>query len=305
MSAQTLRFRRRPEWFCSCAVALATVAAAFSQLAEVPYLTGRITDNAEILSYEGRARITELLRAHEAGNTDQVAVLTMRSLEGAQLEEFAARVSESWKLGEAGKNNGVLLIVSPGDHRARVDVGAGLAGKLDEMSAARIVRDLMAPRFEQGDFDAGVEAGVRAVISALEGDDQPGTVPSESGKASSDSIFEGPDLTLQERVLIGAFIFGIIGLFTIIGLLTPGAGWFLYLFLIPFWAMFPIIVLGINGAFVTFIAYIIGFPVVKLAIRHTELFQKVAANFKSKGGGQIGGFAMRSGSGSSHTWSSR
>jgi len=62
------------------------------------------------------------------------------------------------------------------------------------------------------------------------------------------------------RILLGAFIFGIIGLFTIIGVLTPGMGWFLYLFLIPFWAMFPIVVVGVRGALVLFLAYVIGFP---------------------------------------------
>ena len=69
------------------------------------------------------------------------------------------------------------------------------------------------------------------------------------------------------RILLGCFIFGIIGLFTFMGIVTPGMGWFLYFFLIPFWAMFPIIILGVRGALILLGTYVIGFPLAKLIVR--------------------------------------
>ncbi len=88
---------------------------------------------------------------------------------------------------------------------------------------------------------AGVEAGVRNVIGVLEGGKAPDDEAIANGKKpeSSGLHLEGPDLSITERILFGAFIFGIIGLFTVIGVLAPGVGWFLYFFLIPFWATFP------------------------------------------------------------------
>jgi uncharacterized protein len=290
---------------CGLAATLIAIAAAWPQVAEIPYMTGRITDNAEILSSEARARITELLKAHEEADTDQVAVLTLPSLEGVRLEEFATRVFQEWKLGEKGKDNGVLLLVSPGDRRIRIEVGSGLAGKLADASAARIIRDVITPRFQEGDYNQGVEAGLRAIISQLEGNERTEAAPPQGEEAESESFMEAPDLPIHERILIGAFIFAIIGIFTILGVLMPGAGWFLYVFLIPFWAMFPIIVVGTRGAFILLIIYLVGFPVAKLSLSHTGWFRNMKADFQSKGVAQIGGFAIRSGARPGSSWSSR
>jgi len=291
-------------FLCCFAAALFTFAAAWAQVAEVPYLTGRITDNAEILSPETREHITEMLKAHEEANTDQIAILTVPSLEGGRLEEFAARVFQSWQLGEKGKDNGVLLLVSPGDRRIRIEVGSGLKGKLSEVVAGRIIRDLMTPRFNQGDYNLGVEAGVHAIIGHLEGNEQPDAAPLKKEQAKSEPFFEGPDLPIFERILIGSFVFGIIGLFTIIGVLTPGVGWFLYLFLIPFWAMFPIIVVGTRGAFILLITYLVCFPVAKLVLARARWYREAKADLKSKGVAQIGGFTVRTGGRSRSSWSS-
>ena len=84
----------------------------------------------------------------------------------------------------------------------------------------------------------------------------------EAGAAdrkSHQAYLEMPDMSITERILIGAFIFGIIGLFTVIGVLTPGVGWFLYFFLIPFWAMFPMIVVGTTGALICWAPISLGF----------------------------------------------
>jgi uncharacterized protein len=117
------------------------------------------------------------------------------------------------------------------------------------------------------------------------------------------SFFDGPDLAWPERILIGGFVFGIIGLFTFVGLITPGVGWFLYFFLIPFWAMFPIVVLGVTGALYLFGTYLVGFPLIKWFISRRDWYRKAVHDLKTKGTARIGGFVMGGRSGGS-SWSS-
>ncbi len=104
------------------------------------------------------------------------------------------------------------------------------------------------------------------------------------------------------RILLGAFIFGIIGLFTVIGVMTPGVGWFLYVFLIPFWAMFPIIIVGVKGALVLLGIYVVGYPIAKLVLSRQPWYAKAAHEMKTKGSTSIGGFVV-SGGRSSGGWS--
>jgi uncharacterized protein len=286
--------------------ALVLAAAALAEI-DVPYLTGRVTDNAEVLSPAARARLDELLRAHEHATTNQVAVLTVPTLDGESIEDFAIRVFGAWKLGQKGKDNGVLLIVVPRDRRMRIEVGYGLESALPDVAAARIIRDAMAPRFKAGDLDGGVEAGVAAIIAQLTGAAPPPPAADTPAAAATParprrSAFTGPDLGLPERILLGGFIFGIIGLFTTLGIVTPG-GWFLYAFLIPFWAMFPMIVVGVDAAVVIFVAYLIAFPVLKVMVGRTGWHAKAAAELARKGVTTIGGFTVTRGS-SGSSWSS-
>jgi len=272
--------------------------------ADIPYLTGRVTDNAQILSPETRQSLTETLKEHEDRTTNQIAVLTIPTLDGENIEEYAVRVFDAWKLGQKGKDNGILIIVVPDDHRMRIEVGYGLEPILTDGMAGEIIRTVMTPKFKNNDYDGGITDGAQAVITVLEG----GTLSAmagESGKSGGldDLHIQGPDLGIMERILIGAFIFGIIGLFTAMGILTPGVGWFLYFFLIPFWATFPIIVLGTRGAFACLVTYVIGFPIAKLFIKKTKWYKKAKKDLRKKGRASIGGFSFSSG-GSGHSWSS-
>lgn len=278
---------------------LALPLAAHAQRAEVPYLTGRVVDNAEILKPDTRRRLAGELQAHEKKTTNQVAVLTVPTIHGESIEEYAVRVFEQWKLGQKGKDNGVLVVVVPQDRRMRIEVGYGLEGTLTDAAASRIVRDVMTPRFRAGDYDGGVSQGVAAIIAQLEGK---GTVPgyAPEPQAQQSEFIKAPRMALHEKVLMGAFIFGIIGLFTVIGILTPGMGWFLYLFLIPFWAMFPVMIFGSGITFYILIAYLVGFPVAKLLVSRRDWYSKAAEELRKKGRASIGGFTLGSGGG----WSS-
>ena len=179
-------------------------------------------------------------------------VLTVPTIGSESIEEYATRVFDAWKLGQKGKDNGVLVVVAPKDRKMRIEVGYGLEGTLTDATASRIIRNEMTPQFKADNFDGGVESGVNAIVALLEG-------RRASRRTSASSIvveqrafgvrrLRRADLPpWPMRILLGAFIFGIIGLFTVIGVMTPGMGWFLYLFLIPFWAMFPIMIVGVQG----------------------------------------------------------
>jgi uncharacterized protein len=275
--------------------------------ADIPYLSGRVVDDAEILSSAAHSRLTIMMREHEQRTTNQIAVLTVPTIQGASIEEHALAVFENWKLGQRGKDNGVLVVIVPRDRRMRIEVGYGLEGTLTDLAAARIVRNIITPRFKENDFDRGVEEGVTAIVAQLEGRAPSPAVAGDAASSASSSISSGlqvPDLPLTERILFGAFIFGIIGLFTIIGILTPGMGWFLYLFLIPFWAMFPIVVVGTEGALVLLGCYLVGFPLAKLLLARSKWYEKAKNDLKTKGHASIGGFSLGHSGSSSSSWSS-
>ncbi len=264
---------------------------------DVPYLTGRVVDEANILSPAVEQNIAQMSERHEKASGDQIVVLTLPSLEGESIEGYATRVFEAWKLGQKGKDNGVLVIVAPNDRKMRIEVGYGLEGTLTDAAAARIIREVMTPQFKSGNFEAGIQNGVTAIVQGLEGQADWNS-PGESASGAKKSSFAQIEQDLPPwpmRILLGAFIFGIIGLFTVIGVLTPGVGWFLYVFLIPFWAMFPIIIVGVKGALALLVVYVVAYPIAKIVISRQEWYQKAAKEMKTKGSTTIGGMVISSG----------
>lgn len=273
--------------------------------ADIPYLTGRVNDNANVLTAETRQMLSDSLKAHEDRTGNQVVVLTITTLGDDNIEDYANKVFNEWKLGQEGKDNGILIIVVPDDRRMRIEVGYGLEGALPDLLASWIIQDVMTPRFRENDYNGGVIAGVKSVLQTLDGEVLTEGVGSEE-TASEESEFmniEAPDMPLAQRILFGAFIFGIIGLFTFLGIVTPGQGWFLYFFLIPFWAMFPIIIVGTNGALVCLITYLIAFPTIKLLLKKTKWYEKAKNDLRTKGTASVGGFTI-GGSSSGSSWSS-
>jgi uncharacterized protein len=136
-------------------------------------LTGRVMDRAGILSDATERALDAQLAAHEAQTTNQVVVLTVPSLEGQTVEEVANRLFERWGLGQAGRDNGVLLLVARDDRELRIEVGYGLEGDLTDAEAGRIIRHVLVPAFRDGDFDGGVRAGTAAILGTIEGTYEP------------------------------------------------------------------------------------------------------------------------------------
>ena len=267
--------------------------------AAIPYLSGRVVDEAEVLSATARNRIGSMLQAHEQATGNQIVVLTVNGIGTESIEDFAMRVFESWKLGTRERNNGVLIVVGPQEHRMRIEVGYGLEDTLTDVAADRIIRNLMTPRFREGNYDVGVEAGATAVIQILEGR-QPADADADwaaPARPASGFHVEAAPMPLAERILISLFVFGIIGLFTFIGLVTPGSmSWFLYFFLIPFWSMFPMAIFGSNAALIIIGTYALLYPITKLVLARMPWYLKAQEDLKTKGMARIGGMTIIPGS---------
>jgi len=139
---------------------------------DVPRLQGYVNDDAGMISPSAKSKIEEVLRAFEQSDSTQIVILTVPSLEGENIEEFGIRVAEAWKIGQQGKDNGVLFIVSKQERRIRIEVGRGLEGKLTDLMAGRIIDQVIKPRFKQADFDGGFITGVSALIDATRGEFQ-------------------------------------------------------------------------------------------------------------------------------------
>jgi uncharacterized protein len=140
---------------------------------KVPPLTHRVNDFASMISIQTRDRLEAHLSEFEKSESTQVVVLTIDSLEGDSLEDFSMRVFEAWRIGQAGRDNGVLLLISKSDRKIRIEVGYGLEGKLTDLNAGRIIRDVIAPEFKKGSFDVGIQNGVDAILKTVLGEFEP------------------------------------------------------------------------------------------------------------------------------------
>ncbi|MGL4325386.1 MAG: TPM domain-containing protein [Beijerinckiaceae bacterium] len=153
-----------------CVWIIAVCAVATAQT--FPPLTGRVVDQANVLSPEAEMALDQKLKAHEDKTSDQIVVATIRSLEGYDIADYANRLFRSWKLGQAKTNNGVLVLVAPNDRKIRVEVGYGLEGSLTDAVSRVIIAGAIAPKFKQNDYGGGLNAGVDAIIGTLTGDDE-------------------------------------------------------------------------------------------------------------------------------------
>jgi len=165
---------RRGSWSLSTILLLALLQfMSYSSLMAalaVPALTGRVNDYAGMISAPVKADLQTKLKQFETAESTQIVILTVQSLKGDPIEDFSIKVAEAWKIGQKGKDNGVLLIVSKDDHKVRIEVGYGLEGKLTDLMAGRIVRDEIVPAFKAGRFDEGFTKGVTAIIAAAHGE---------------------------------------------------------------------------------------------------------------------------------------
>src|SRR5262245_44875320 len=147
---------------------LALVAPAAAAL-DFPALTGRVVDEAGILDQATIAELTTKLADLEAKTTDQLVVVTLKSLRGTSIEDYGYQLGRQWKIGQKDKNNGALLIVAPADRKVRFEIGYGLEGTLTDAIGRFIIETSILPRFRANDFPGGIKRGVDDAILVLTG----------------------------------------------------------------------------------------------------------------------------------------
>lgn len=142
----------------------------------VPSLEAPVNDNAGIIDDQTSYAIGTGLRRLKDATGTQITVLTIPSLGGLTIEQASIQVTDKWKLGSRGTDNGVLLIVAPTERKVRIEVGTGLEGVLTDAYSNRIIQDQILPRFRQGDFSQGILAGVVGIIHYTNPDQDPQTL---------------------------------------------------------------------------------------------------------------------------------
>jgi uncharacterized protein len=147
---------------------------------DAPQLTGRVNDFAGMLSPEAASRLEQKLAAFERDQTTQIVVLTVPSLQGDDIDQFTIRVADQWKIGQKGRDNGVLLVLAQAERKVRIEVGLGLQGVLPDITSGRIIRDVMRPYLKTGNFDQGIAAGVDGIMAATKGEFKAGPAERKS-----------------------------------------------------------------------------------------------------------------------------
>jgi uncharacterized protein len=137
---------------------------------QFPALSGRIVDEANLLSAEDRRALDVELQALEEKSSDQLVIYTARSLQGYEIEDFGYQLGRAWQIGQKGKDNGVVLIVAPNERKVRIEVGRGLEPQLTDVMSKLIIENAILPAFRRGNFAAGIKAGVRDIRDVLLGD---------------------------------------------------------------------------------------------------------------------------------------
>lgn len=151
----------------------------------VPALSQRVTDLSGTLAPDTVARLENTLAQFEAAKGSQIAVLILPTTEPEDISQFGIRVAEQWKIGRKGVDDGAILIVAKDDRAVRIEVGYGLEGVLPDAITKRIIEEDIVPRFKQGDFSGGVEAGVSRMMRLIEGEPLPPPKPSSGGGADN------------------------------------------------------------------------------------------------------------------------
>lgn len=145
---------------------------AWAQIA-VPPLKGHVTDLTGTLKPEQTASLEQMLQSFEARKGSQIAVLMVPTTAPETIEQYALRVGEEWKIGRQKVDDGAILVVAKDDRALRIEVGYGLEGALNDATANRIIREVIVPRFREGDFFGGITAGVDRMIRVIDGEPLP------------------------------------------------------------------------------------------------------------------------------------
>jgi uncharacterized protein len=197
------------------ALAIALVALPALAATTFPKLSGRVVDEANLLSPATEAALTQKLEALETTTGRQVVVATLPSLQGLEIEEYGYQLGRAWKLGGEKTDDGAVLIVAPNERKVRIEVGYGLEPVLTDALSSVIIQSAILPKFKAGDMEGGVVAGADALIQQL-------SLPDEVAKAQVAQAAEQPRREGPPRWILVLLVFGFV--FMLITMMRAGRG---------------------------------------------------------------------------------
>jgi uncharacterized protein len=288
---------------------------------------GWVSDFAGIMPDTVKSQVDALSAEVKKSTGAEIAVVTVPSLDGMSVEEYAVRLFKNWGIGEKGKDNGVLFLIAPNEHKTRIEVGYGLEPVITDGRAGEIIRKTVIPFFKAGDYNQGILQGSREIAALITGKDLVPSVPIPTPEPQS------PAEETPWPVKVGVMLF--FALFITLGFLALGAGlrqkgqgffriWGagfggipLFMSLLFGWAMgFPIYILPLWALFMLIIGLRYGKKFMRKALASGASFSRGGGSFSSSGfssssssggfsgGSSFGGFSGGSsgGGGSSGSW---
>jgi uncharacterized protein len=185
--------------------------AAAADQVPVPQLKARVTDLTGALTQAQLQSLEATLAAFEQKKGSQIAVLMLPSTKPETIEQYSIRVADAWKIGRARVDDGVILVVAKDDHQLRVEVGRGLEGPIPDVVAKRVIREVIAPHFLNGDFNRGIADGIAALIRLIEGEPLPPPNQQAAGPSSDNNLEGLLAPLLVATVILGAFLSKLFG----------------------------------------------------------------------------------------------
>ena len=197
------------QWMRALILGVALLGAGAHATSQFPALTGRVVDDAHILTAPAQQSLTQQLAQLEAQNGDQLVVVTVPSLNGESIEDYGVALGRYWGIGQKGKNNGVLLIVAPKERKVRIEVGYGLEGTLTDAVCSQIIQTIILPQFRQGNMGDGILQGAHAIMMVVNG----GALPGARGPAHYQQHSDNGGITLLVVGFIALLLFSQMVLF--------------------------------------------------------------------------------------------
>jgi uncharacterized protein len=266
------------------ALALGACGLASAQVA-VPPLTARVTDLTNTLSAQQLGTLEQTLQAFETRKGSQIGVLMVPTTQPESIEQYSIRVVQQWRLGRKGIDDGALLIIAKDDHTLRIEAGYGLEGALNDAVCARIVREIITPRFRQGDFNGGISAGIARMIGVVDGEPLP--APTPAAHPASGTASQYLYLVVVLVMVVGGLLSRLLGHLPG-ALVTGGAAGLLI------WLLAGALIIAIPAALIAFLATLATGSSMGRVIGASAWSGGLGGGF---GGGSGGGFGGGSGGG--------
>jgi uncharacterized protein len=275
---------------------------AFAAMADVavPPLTGRVVDRTATLSSSDISSLDRILKDFEARKGSQVAVLIVPTTQPETIEQYSLRVAEAWKIGRKKIDDGAILVVAKDDRKLRIEVGYGLEGALTDVTAKRIIDEVITPKFRSGDFAGGISDGVNRILRVVDGEPLPAPAQPRENTGFLSHIDPFNPFLIVAVIVVGGIFRGMFG--RLFGSLATGG-----LVAALLWFIAASLALSVISGIIAFIVTLIGDAITSSGgVGRGGGWVSSGGGFSggssSSGGGFSGGGGSFGGGGASGSW---